>query len=207
MGKEFIGLSMRLMVLVFGLAILFVSIARAGLEILAKESTDSISRNNAINFVVKFQDGETAPGNYNFPETGMLPDNIFYGLKKIRDYLWLSFSQGLTKAKISLLLADKSMSESKDLLVKDNTAKAIEAGNEAMDKLEYADKLINEFKVPDGQTKQVHYQIFWAGFAYKEVLSKAGESFEIDTDKYSKLINRIDDWNKEQEKNRYSWDF
>jgi len=189
-----------------GVVILVISMARAGWETRASNNSDAVPGNNLVEFTAVFDDGTTAVGNYKLPATGMLPDNMFYGVKEIRNSLWLLFSNGSAKIKMALLLADKSAAEGGALIEKDEANRAIDAGNEAIDKLEYADTLINQIKVADAQTKQLHYQIFWAGWAYKEVFLGAENSFDMDTAKYEKLINRLDDWNKTQEKNRYNWD-
>jgi len=196
----------KMAVIAVGVAILVVSMARAETDTRANNKSGDTPGNNLINFMVVFGDGTTAVGNYKLPETGMLPDNMFYGFKKIRNFLWLSFSQGQAKIKMALLLADKSAAESGALIANDRSSLAIDAGNEAINKLEYADTLINQIKVADVQTKQLHYQIFWAGYAYREVLVGMQDSFNLDTERYSNLINRLDDWNKTQEENRYSWD-
>lgn len=203
--KIVIDALLRLLVVMLGLVIVLISIARAGLEILAQEETNTNIRNDSVNYSVSFEDGEIASGNYKLPGTGMLPDNAFYGIRQLRDWLWLTLSSGKNKVKIALLLADKNMAEAKALMVEEKYEKAIETGNEAMNKLEYADKLVSGFKVPDNQIKQTHQQIFWAGFAYKEVFANPGNAFGIDEEKYTKLINRINDWNEKQEKNRFEW--
>lgn len=186
--------------------VLAVSVARAGWEIWANDDNQETQGNNLIHFTAIFSNGETMPETYKLPETGLLPDQMFYGLKKIRDYLWLSFSQGNNKIKMALLLGDKSIAESKKMMENGKYDKSLEAGNEAIDKLEYAGKLINKVIVADAQTKQLYRQIFWAGYAYKEVIGKMEDSFGLDTEKYLNLINRINEWNKEQEKERYNWD-
>lgn len=197
----------RLMVLGLGVIILTISVARAGWEIWASDDNRDIPANNLIKFTAVFGNGETSPGTYKLPETGILPDNMFYGMKKIRDWMWLSFSQGTSKPRLAIIQADKKIAESVEMKNSGRYGLALEAGNEAVDKLEYADSLINQMKMVDAQTKQLHYQIFWAGYAYKETFTKMKESFELDTDKYSELIKRIDDWNKKQEENRYNWDY
>lgn len=196
----------RLGVVVLGLLILLVSMARAGLEIWATEEKETIILNKTINFIAKFGDGETMVGVYQVPETGMLPDNLFYGVKKIRDFLWLELSMGENKIKMAVLQADKGVAATAELIKKEDYSRAVESGNEAMDKLEYANKLLNDIKVTDDQTKQLHYQIFRAGFAYKEVFKRLDGAFGMDNSKYLNLLNRINDWNKEQENNRYDWD-
>jgi Domain of unknown function (DUF5667) len=201
-----VGAATKTVMMGIGIVILFVSMARAGWETRAKDNSDEVKGNNLVEFMAVFDDGTTAAGNYKLPETGMLPDNMFYGAKEIRNYLWLLFSSGEGKIKMALLLADKSASESGALIEKDESNLAIDAGNEAINKLEYAETLIDQVKVADAQTKQIHYQIFWAGWAYKQVFVKMQDSFDLDTERYTNLITRVDDWNKTQEENRYNWD-
>ena len=205
--RWWLGMVSKVLVIGLGLMILILSVAKAGWETRANGDSDEVVGNNLIEFTAVFDDGTTAVGNYKLPETGMLPDNMFYGMKKIRNYLWLSFSQGTAKIKMALLLGDKSAAEAGALIENGKNNYAFDAGNEAIDKLQYADTLINQIKVADAQTKQLHYQIFWAGYAYKEVFKKAENSFDLDAVEYTNLINRVGDWNKTQEKNRYSWDF
>lgn len=197
---------LRAGVLLVGLLILLVSMARAGLEIWANDNNESVVSNNSISFTAKFESGDTAPGIYKIPESGMLSDNMFYGIKKVRDFLWINFSGGINKIKMAILQADKSVAEANKLIAKEKFDKVIESGNEAMDKLEYASKLLDEAKPINDQTKQLHYQIFWAGYAYKEVFGQIKDIFGVDPQKYTNLLNRINDWNKAQEENRYSWD-
>lgn len=196
----------KIIVVGVGIVILMISMARASWETRANNNSDKVDGNNLVDFTAVFGDGTTTAGNYKLPETGMLPDEMFYGIKKIRNYIWLFFARGPAKIKMAILLADKNAAEGGKLIEKDKADLATDAGNEAIDKLEYAETLIDQIKVADAQIKQLHYQIFWAGYAYKEVFLGAENSFEIDTVKYTKLINRLDDWNKTQEKNRYNWD-
>lgn len=204
--RRLIGVVTKILAIGVGGIVLMISVARAGWETRAISGSDAVPGNNLIEYNAVFDDGTTAVGNYKLPETGMLPDNMFYGMKKIRNSLWLLFSHGPGKIKMAILLADKSAAESEALIAKEEVSTAIEAGNEAVDKLEYAETLINQIKVADSQTKQLHYQIFWAGYAYREVFKEAKDSFDMDITKYENLINRIDDWNKKQEENRYSWE-
>lgn len=204
--KLWTGVVLKVLVLVVGIAVLAISMARAGWETRANGDTDEVAGNNLVEFLAVFGDGTTTPGDYKLPETGILPDNMLYGIKEIRNSLWLLFAKGQAKTKMALLLADKSTAEAGKLIEKEETVKAIDAGNEAINKLEYANTLINQVSSVDVQTKQLHFQIFWAGFAYRAVFDRARGSFNLDTEKYATLINRMDDWNKTQEKNRYSWD-
>jgi hypothetical protein len=190
-----------------GIMILFISMARTGVELAAQEGVMESLKNNEIQYMATFSNGETETGNYKFPETGLLPDNITYGFKRIRDFFWLLLARGDNKNKLAILLADKKAMEFVALTKKDKNMQAIEAGNEAVDKLKYANGLIVKDNKLDNQTKQLRAQVFWAGFAYKEVFKRYEQAYNLDNEEYSKLLSTIDDWNKEQEKSRYTWDF
>jgi hypothetical protein len=188
----------RLFAIGFGLIILFVSMTRAGLSLMAQDGgLDSLKKDE-----VKF-----AEGTYKLPQPGMLPDHVFYGIKRIRDYLWIVLSHGNDKVKVSLLIADKKIVEFEKLTEKGQREMAIESGNEAIDKLKYANELVRDEKVVDAQSKQLRMQILWAGLAYDEVFRRNEEQYKIENEKFTKLTTRIDDWNREQEKNRYTWNY
>ena len=197
----------RIGVVSLALFILFLSVARAGLELVAQEGGADLIKNTEVNFIVTSDDGETAPNTYKLPEVGTLPDNMLYGFKRIRDYFWLTFSNGISKLKLSVLLADKKIVEFAELTNKDKNNVAIEAGNEAIDKLEYADSLLSKTQLTDVEARPIRRQIYLAGYAYKELIKKTELKFGFESEKYTSLINRIDERNKEQEKNRYSWDY
>lgn len=199
----------RIGFLVVAIVILFVSMTKASLNLMAVDDNVEVLKNNELSFVAVFGDGDTEVGNYKFPEVGMLPSNAMYGFKRIRDYLWLAFSQGLSKAELAIFLADKKIIEFTKLCGSDlsNNDRAIEAGNEAIDKLEYTNGILVKTKLPDEKAKQLRKQLFWAGLAYKEIIVSKEKFFQFETEKYSNLVSRINEWNKEQEKNRYSWDF
>jgi hypothetical protein len=195
--KQWISLAIKISALTIGVMVLVVSIARAGWETKTSNDGDEVKGNNVVEFIAVFGDGTTTAGEYKLPETGILPDNWFYGVKRIRNSLWLLFAKGTEKIKMALLLADKSTAECGKLVEKNEITRAVKAGNEAINNLEYADRLISQIQITDDQIKQLHYQIFWAGYTYREVFGRT---------KDVSLINRIDDWNKTQEKNRQSWD-
>jgi len=185
--------------LFFGMVILVVSVARAGLEIMAVEDNDHALRNDPIRFEIVNSDGEKEEFSYKLPEPGMLPTNPFYGFKKIRDYLWIKFSSGnIKKAKVQLLVADKRMSEAKNLLADNKGKVGLDASQEAFDTLKLAERSISEVEEKTDETKEIHSQIFKAGFAYMAILKESGESFELDAEKYNQLFKNLDEWNQEQ---------
>ncbi len=189
--------------LVIGLAVLFVSVSRAGVEILAQENNDIRVRIEPIELTIYHKDGTTEPVVYRVPEVNTLSNNPFYGFKKLRDYLWLMFSQGnLNKAKVSLLLADKKISEAIELIKNNNTKLALEAGSEALDKLKYADTQLNQVDDSELEKKDVFNMMYHAGYAYKEVMVSMENEFEIDKEKLNQIIEELDQFNeqKKQEK-------
>ncbi len=93
-----------------GIVILFLSVTRAGFELMAKDNNENKLRNNLIEFTYLDDNGEKQEYDYLLPTTSTLPNNPFYGFKKVRDFLWLRFSQGeINKCKTAFLLADKKM--------------------------------------------------------------------------------------------------
>lgn len=197
----------RVFVVLIGLVILFVSVAKAGLNLMAQDGEMDSLRNEEVKFLVTFDDGETTSGTYKLPEAGMLPNHVFYGFKKVRDYVWMTLSGGVNKVKLAVLMADKKIAEFQKLTEKGERGLAVESGNEAIDKLEYANELVMGAKNADAQSKQIRKQILWAGLAYGEIFHRNEKEFQIDSEKYTKLLTRIDGWNKQQEKNRYTWNY
>lgn len=195
----------NILVICFGLAILFVSVARTGLNLLAQGNGIDEVKKSEVKFLKTFEDGEKIEGTYKLPEPGMLPSNGLYGFKNFRDVLWLMFSQGIEKPKVTLLIADKKLVEFVKLTENGNRELAIESGNEAIDKLKYASDLLQSAKITDTQSKQLRTQVLWAGLAYYEVISRNESEFQIENEKYRNLLTRIDVWNKEQEKKRNEW--
>lgn len=193
------------LILVVGVMVLGISLARASLDILAQElNSDKIGR-NPFSFVIDYGDGQTELGSYKLPEVPTLPTNPMYGLKRIRDYFWLLLSQGVNKNKLALLMADKKAEETRQLWQMNKNDEALTAGNEAMDKLEYANQLVLASGGDTDQNKQIAKQIYMAGFAYNEVFKLGNNAFDLDVQKYQQLINRNEEWNKTQKENRWKW--
>jgi hypothetical protein len=191
-------------ILLFGLLILVVSLARAGLTI-AQENTEEIKKNE-VWFVMTDKFGNRESKSYKLPEVRVLPSSMFYGFKRIRDYLWLSFSSGMDKPKIAILMADKKVTEYQKLVDEGNNQLAVEAGIEAVDKLKYVDELISTINPQNDQTREIHQQVLRGGLAYKEIFVHEKANFELVEGGYSNLISTIDEWNKEQEDRRFEWD-
>jgi len=185
--------------LLLGILIMVVSVARAGLEIMAAEENGESLRNDPIRFVLVKENGEKNEFFYKLPDPGMLSTNPFYGFKKIRDYLWIKFSgNGVKKAKVELLMADKRMAEAKMLLEDNKTDSGLKTSQEALDTLKSAEGSISEIIKETEESKQISSQIFKAGFAYMTILENSKNSFEMDVEKYNQLFKELDEWNQEQ---------
>lgn len=154
------------------------------------EGRENEIRNNPLVFETINKEGKAVQQTYKFTGVGLLPNNPLYGIKWLRDWLWLCLSHGKARAKVALLLGDKRMIESKELFDVKAEKLAIKTANEAVDKLEYADYLNND------KNGQLQKQILLAGFAYREILSKRDKIEDVNSQNWANLIKRIDDWNK-----------
>lgn len=178
------------LVLLLGAAILIVSISRAGLEIMAKEDNEGKLRVRPVMVDNKMI--------YNLPEAGIMPGNLLYGFKKIRDTLWEELSFGSTrKGKVLLLMADKKMAETRALIEKGDERRALKSGSEAVNKLKYARKLVAETEELVVEKEQLTKQIEEASTAYKEIIKGINNP---------KLQQEIDDIKEEQEKSNEAKD-
>lgn len=194
----------RFALLLFGVVILTLSLIRTGL-IIAQENGDDVKRNE-IWFVATDKFGNKESKSYKLPEVRTLPDSMFYGFKRVRDYLWLAFSSGTDRAKIAILMADKKVTEYQKLVENGNGQLAVEAGIEAVDKLKYVDDLISKITPQNDQTKEIHQRVLQAGLAYREIFAKEKENFQLVDGGYANLISTTDEWNKQQEEKRFEWD-
>ena len=190
-----------------GILVLFVSVSRASLNILAQESNEGKIAVKTVNLKTVQADGAVIDYTYKLPEVNMLPSQTFYGFRKVRDWMWLFFSRGdLNKAKISLVLADKKMSEVMELANKDfapnNGRLIIEAGQEALDRLKYTDNLISQSTQNADEWRQLHKQCYTAGLAYVAVMSKLGNNMGEYTPDLNELMNEINVWNEKQKEDQ-----
>jgi hypothetical protein len=171
--------------------VLMVSMSRASLETMAKDEREGVLRVEPV--IVQ---GKTI---YKLPQTNMLPNNVFYGIKEMRDWLWRKFSVGNEKeAKIMLILADKRIAEARSLANRGKYKIAIETGIRAVDKLKYARELVEEMENQDTSQEQLIVQIREAASAYDEIIKEIGQKDGSGNQKYIFLQQSIDDFKKEQ---------
>ncbi|HOR01938.1 MAG TPA: DUF5667 domain-containing protein [Candidatus Woesebacteria bacterium] len=96
---------LKILMVAMSLIILYVSFARAGLEKVSHDERYDQLRKISI----AYHQGNEC---YRLPESRTLPDSPFYFLKKIRDDLWIHFTNNpVDKIRIGLLVADKKMTE------------------------------------------------------------------------------------------------
>ncbi|MCL4384059.1 DUF5667 domain-containing protein [Patescibacteria group bacterium] len=178
--------------------ILFVSISRTSLAILARQNGLEKNKSQLI-ALANPTNGTNSNGTYKLPEVSTLPTNVFYGLKVIRDYLWLTFSSSSAeKARISLFLADKKMAEMYALIKTQQSSYALEAATGALEKLRYSqretDKIVNQPEVKAQSTQNLAK----AGVAYRQMVESLKSLIDLDQIKYSELTKGLDDFNQEE---------
>jgi hypothetical protein len=181
--------------------ILYLSIIRASLDVMVKENNENKLRVEPIEFLINKKNGPEKCV-YKLPEVNVMPDDPIYKIKESRDFMWILLSHDpLLKAKTTLLIADKKITESLNF-EKDNKCKlALDTSEEAINKLKYADKIVFDIKKESTESRQLKNQIIKAGLAYKEALIKINLGNKIDQDKYNKIIIDLDKWNEEKQKN------
>jgi hypothetical protein len=96
---------LKISMVIISLIILYVSFARAGLEKVSHDEKYDQLRKISI----AYHQGNEC---YRLPESRTLPDSPVYFLKKIRDDLWIHFTNNpIDKVRIGLLVADKKITE------------------------------------------------------------------------------------------------
>lgn len=96
---------LKVSIVSISLVILYVSFARAGLEkVNQDEKYDQLRK-----ILVTYNQGNEC---YRLPESRTLPNSPVYFLKKIRDDLWIHFTNNpVDKIRIGLIVADKKITE------------------------------------------------------------------------------------------------
>jgi len=187
-----------LAVLLLGVVIVFVSLTRASLEMTAQGDKEGVLRGDTLEVEIEKANGEKIKEVYRLPQIKMLPTNIFYGFKEIRDYLWIRFSQNnYDKAKMALFLADKKLAESVALDKKGSAGKALESGEKAVEKLEYAWTMLGEER--DNKTNDLRGIIHRAVSIYGLVIKKMDKE-GVDKNKYEEIENKIKTFKEKEEK-------
>jgi hypothetical protein len=176
---------LKLLIFFLSLGILYISFVRADLEnVIKDEKSDNLRK-----VVVSFGDNSC----YKLPETRTLPNNPLYGIKEIRNELWIKFSnKPLDKVRVTLLVADKKMEEAIVLNQKgEKKSLVIKTSQEAVEKLKSASDLISKMDNKDIEIQKVQQKIDGSTLAYKKII----DSFEIDDKNQQGLFKLIDTCN------------
>lgn len=190
--------------LIIGLGVLFISLAKASLQIWAIEDVQNQLRTKPIDFIITYADGSTESGSYKLPEIKTLPTSPLYTIKTARNYLWLRLTKGdFDRSKMALLIADKNMTEAQILFDKRESKSGLVSSVEAIDKLKYAYSEINDTKIDSIEVNQLRSQIIKAGYAYEVVLEKAKNTLSQDDNaEYKKTVKDLEKWNEERKKEK-----
>jgi len=122
-------------VLFLSSAILFISLTKASLNVLAKDRGHEQQKIQIVKIVKKTDDGGEIESVYKLPQATILPDHWSYGFKEIRDWLWLKMSPKKKRLKLALLLADKKIVEAQLLAKKGKYDLSIQTASKSVQKL------------------------------------------------------------------------
>jgi len=192
------------MVLFLGLAILFLSISRASLRATMLDEKENELRKIPVKIVIRRVNQPSEIFFYKLPEVRTLPTSPWYGIKEIRDFLWLYLSQeGEEKIKVGLLLADKKASEARVLLAFGKEDEAIRAMTEALNKLEKVEQDWQKMDKKNFNKKGLAVDIYLAGLAYETEIKKVNRPELVDKVEYKKIVESLREWNEKQEEKKY----
>jgi hypothetical protein len=161
----------KLSMVLLAVIILYISLTRAGLELVNRDEKSDNLRNVPILYLEKDKNGELKEYSYKLPETKTLPDNPFYFIKKLRDELWIKFTNNpLDKARITLLIADKRIEDARKLNQKQSNKNIINKTIEEADqKLELAEQLLLKLDQDNIEVNKIEAKINEAKKAYKTI--------------------------------------
>ncbi len=171
----------RISFLVLAFLVLYISLARGSLDLMIKDEKENELRKIPINSEIS----------YKFPETRTLPTNPFYSLKKIRDYLWISFTKNqLDKCRVMMLIADKKMSEVM-VMNRQDAEKQIIVGTtiEAINQLKLASEGLKKSQLNEIEKEEILSQINQAKYVYKEII----KTLKINQEEQGWLTSKVEE--------------
>lgn len=169
---------------------MYVSLSRASLELLIKDEKSNFLRKVPFETDIIINNKVEGKMVYKLPETRTLPSSPFYGIKKMRDYLWIKFiKKPEDKARLLLLIADKQMGEVL-IMKKKGIDKQMLIGTmiEAADKLKLASEGLEEISVEKIEVKEIKKQIQKSKYVYKKII----ESIEIEEEERKEIIENLE---------------
>jgi hypothetical protein len=159
---------LKIMMLLVAMGILYISFVMASLNrVIDDEKFDRLRK-----IQITYIDSKGEESCYKLPESRVLPNNIFYPIKELRDNLWVYFSRDkIDKLRILLLVRDKKIEEV--LLLKENgfNEKIIDAQMKKIKKIsdELNVNLINSNRL---ENKEIQQRIEKANEFYKFISEK-----------------------------------
>jgi len=146
-------------------------------------------------------------GCYKFPETRVLPGDLTYGIKLVRDQIWWWYTEdAISKVKMANLLADKRMMEAVRLADKDSSdGHVLEAAKEATGWLAEAEFQLTKVKGNPDEVRQLKAKLKEARLVYKDILLSLSERCPNGL-KYQELADKLSRLNEENiyAKNKFS---
>lgn len=171
----------RISFLVLAFLVLYISLARGSLDLMIKDEKENELRKIPINSEIS----------YKLPETRTLPTNSFYSLKKVRDYLWISFTKNqLDKCRVMMLVADKKMSEVM-VMNQQDAEKQIIVGTtiEAINQLKLASEGLKKSQLNEIEKEEILSQINQAKYVYKEII----KTLKINQEEQGWLTSKVEE--------------
>lgn len=164
--------------------------ARGSLDLMIKDEKENELRKIPIKSEFVDSNGVIVKIDYKFPETRTLPSSPFYSLKKVRDYLWISFTKNqLDKCRVLMLVADKKMGEVV-LMNQQNVEKQLLVGTtiEAIDQLKLASEGLMKNQLNEVEKESILKQINQAKYVYQEII----KTLKIDEEEKEFLNSRLE---------------
>lgn len=177
--------------LVLAFLVLYISLARGSLDLMIKDEKENELRKVPIKSEIINKDGAITIIDYKFPETRTLPTNPFYSIKKVRDYLWISFTKNpADKYRVIMLVADKKMSEVV-LMNQQGAEKQIIVGTtiEAVNQLKLANEGLKKSQLSETEKEKLLVQINQAKYVYKEII----KTLKINEEEKKFLDSRLEE--------------
>jgi len=177
--------------LVLAFLVLYISLARGSLDLMIKDEKENELRKVPIKSEFINKDGVITKVDYKFPETRTLPTSPFYSVKKIRDYLWISFTKNQSdKYRVMMLVADKKMSEV-ILMNQQEVEKQLLVGTtiEAINQLKLANEGLKKSQLDETEKETILVQINQAKYVYKEII----KTLKINEEEKKFLDTRVEE--------------
>ncbi len=190
------GIFYAIAALMLGGIVLFVSLTKASLHVLAKEGMDNRANKVPLDIKITTDSGERIDCEYKVPMVNIRPGDPAYCVKSIRDKLWVTMTQDKTKkSKILLILADKRIAEFNVLINENKKELAYKSAEESLINLTEGYDILNKLKAEEkGETKEIENKYIDAGKMYERIIK------EKTNNEAKNIIDKINIWNEERKK-------